>query len=121
MIAPESHVYTYYIYGTKGNMQRAADRNGISRRVFAHRVSVFGIDYRKFRGAMCSCRSGNPRCEVCKKRNRKAATAAYQERKLNPTMEVVHRSQPDTPLKVMRMLAISDRMTAMQRFLQLSK
>jgi hypothetical protein len=119
MISMEAHVYAFYLYQTKGNMQRAADERGVDRKTFHKRCVMYRLDFRDFRGPMCQCRRKGNRCEVCLRRNRDAAKRTYYERKNNPN--VCFGITSVTPLRVFRMMALSDQMATMQRFLKLSK
>lgn len=118
MISIEAHVYRFYVKESKGNMTVAAGMTGVSRDLFARRTKKMGIDFRMYRPPMCSCKILNvSRCPVCSEKNREATKKRYHINKCSPP-----KAYPAVNVaRTMQMLAISCRMTAMQRFLRLSK
>jgi hypothetical protein len=125
MIAMESHVFKYYLIQSEGNTSKAALMCGINRYKFVRSLKMCEIDYKKFRKPMCYCRKlKGERCEVCIVRNRAAAAVIYQRRKLRmyvPKSAPAKYEGRDNVARTLQMLALSDRMQAIQRLLRLSK
>jgi hypothetical protein len=124
MISMEAHVIRYYLGKSEGNTLKASLMYGVSRYRFALIMKKFDIDFRKFRKAMCYCkRLNHQRCKVCKDRNRAAAADIYRLRKMGiyPSNLAPERESPENVARTVQMLALSEQMAQMQRFLQLSK
>lgn len=121
MIAPDAHVYAFYLWKTKGNMQKAADIINVGKDAFWFKTKAYGLNFRDFRGEMCTCNKGKPRCEVCKARNRVTARNRYYRNKaIRPTVAAENKARKNIE-KINRMMTLSNQMAAMRKFLQLSK
>jgi len=124
MIAMEAHVYAYYLHQAKGRMSDAARLAGVNQNTFAGRTYRFGLNFRNFRGLMCECkkgRNGKSRCEVCAEKNRASARERYRARKGKPIPAPATMPSKAVIDKTSRMLFLSAKMSALQRFIQLSK
>jgi len=119
MIAMEAHIYAYYLHLAKGRMSDAARLMGINPNTFTRKAHLYTVEFRNFRGAMCECRRGEKtgtRCKICAEKNRIAARNRYHVRKGKQEAP-----PKDNVGKTAKMLFLSAKMSALQRFMQLSK